>query len=212
MKSEKPSTASKSWIVTTTLPPKFRTPDILAPARAPSSATESTYTALYSFVIAVIALNGGVLGEQKLTRYLGRVNADTYTPVDRTDKLLQRLCREGYVVRTREMDGGEEVIEYLVGPRGKVEVGSAGVAGLVREVYGYGRVNGGDQSQIDSEEREMFEARLSRSLGITNLGERTNDGEDRPGSGERAGPVEPRRSSRRAAQEEEEEDEDEDEE
>lgn len=202
--------------MTSTLPPKFRHPDILVPARAPSSSLESTYTALYSFIIAVITLNGGVLGEQKLTRYLARMNADTYTPVDRTDKLLQRLCKEGYVVKTREMDGGEEVIEYLVGPRGKVEVGTTGVAGLVREVYGYGRVNGhGEEIQGDPDGQEVFEARLSRSLGIANVGERANGDEDgRQGqqeTGARAGPVEPRRSSRRAAQEEDDEDDEDDE-
>lgn len=112
------------------------------------------------------------------------MNAETHTPIDRTDKLLQRMIREGYLVRTRELDGGEEQIEFLVGPRGKVEVGTKGVAGLVREVYGRGvgdanangrvpgygdgdeDVLGGEMTQIEEEEREAFEGRLRRSLGI----------------------------------------------
>ncbi|PWY63197.1 MAGE-domain-containing protein [Aspergillus eucalypticola CBS 122712] len=153
-KVEKPSSTNKSWIVTTTLPTKYRKPEILLPSRAPM---ESTYTGLYSFIIAVIMLNGGTIHEQKLERYLKRTNTDAWTPIDRTDRFLQRLCKEGYLVRNRDVDGGEEVIEYILGPRGKIEVGTKGVARLVREVYG--------QSE-GSERDDEFEIRLARSLGL----------------------------------------------
>ncbi|GAQ44400.1 hypothetical protein AtubIFM56815_001185 [Aspergillus tubingensis] len=153
-KVEKPSSTNKSWIVTTTLPTKYRKPEILLPTRAPM---ESTYTGLYSFIIAVIVLNGGTIHEQKLERYLKRTNTDAWTPIDRTDRFLQRLCKEGYLVRNRDVDGGEEVIEYILGPRGKIEVGTKGVARLVREVYG--------QSE-GSERDDEFEIRLARSLGL----------------------------------------------
>ncbi|KAJ5408433.1 hypothetical protein N7509_002316 [Penicillium cosmopolitanum] len=169
-KTDKPSSGNKSWILTTTLPPSYQSSTILPPTKAPSASTESTYTGLYSFIIALISLNGGSLAEPKLDRYLTRMNAETHTPIDRTDKLLQRMIREGYLVRTRELDGGEEQIEFLVGPRGKVEVGTKGVAGLVREVYGRGvgdgnangrvpgygdgdeDVLGGEMTQIEEEE------------------------------------------------------------
>lgn len=120
-------------------------------------------------------------------------------------------------MRTREMDQGEEIIEFMVGPRGKIEVGSSGVAGLVREVYGRGRgagasaVNGEDGStQIDREMRAEFEARLRQSLGIVGVREQDEEEERREqqqqavngrGAGEtvrNARPSEaPRRSSRR---------------
>lgn len=145
-------------------------------------------------------LNGGSLPEQKLDRYLARTNADTYTPIDRTDRLLQRLCKEGYLVRTREMDGGEELVEYMVGPRGKMEVGTAGVAGLVREVYGVGNTE---------EQREDFEARLARSLGIK-LPEPREEEEEQNGDVE-GEETQRRQSQRRGRTEEEEESEGEDE-
>ncbi|CAI7574435.1 unnamed protein product [Penicillium manginii] len=194
-KTDKPSSGNKSWILTTTLPQSYQTSAILPPTKAPSAGTESTYTGLYSFIIALITLNGGSLAEPKLDRYLARMNAESHTPIDRTDKLLLRMIREGYLVRTREMDGGEEQIEFLVGPRGKVEVGTNGVAGLVREVYGRGEgtpkasgrvpgygdgdedVLGGEMTQMEEEEREAFEGRLRRSLGIR----------ERPGQTQEAG-------------------------
>lgn len=142
------------------LPSAFRVPEILPPAKAPSVFTESTYTALYTFLISLITLSGGSIQEQKLDRYLQRTNTDQYTPVDRTDRLLQRMCKDGYLVRNREMDGGEEIIEYMVGPRGKTEVGESGVSGLVREVYG--KQLSGNTSQEDLD--ETFEARLARSV------------------------------------------------
>lgn len=126
---------------------------------------ESTYTGIYSFIIAVILLNGGALQESKLERYLKRTNADTHTPIDRTDKLLQRLCKEGYLIRNREMDGGEEIIEYMVGPRGKMEVGIQGVAGLAREVYGRAAETE-DMTALERDRMEEFEQRLARSLGM----------------------------------------------
>ncbi|KAJ5406858.1 hypothetical protein N7465_008142 [Penicillium sp. CMV-2018d] len=213
-KTEKPSSANKSWIVTTTLPLPYRSSDILIPTKAPSLYTESTYTGLYSFIIAVIVLNGGSLAEQKLDRYLARTNAEVATPVDRTDKLLQRLCKEGYIIKTREMDGGEEVIEYVLGPRGKIEVGTSGVAGLVRTVYGK---DGGDHAgltQLQREDLEDFEGKLGRSLGVDPVpvraggsdGANNVDGNEEGHEAPRSS--EPRRSSRRGPTQEEEEEED----
>ncbi|PGG97262.1 hypothetical protein GX51_07413 [Blastomyces parvus] len=194
-RTERPATASKTWTVVSTLPPAYRTPTILPPTRAPSSTTESTYTAIYTFIISTILLSGGSIREQKLDRLLRRVNADNFTPIDRTDKLLARLCKEGYIVRNREMDGGEEVVEYLVGPRGKVEVGVVGVSGLAREVYGFGEgggsnTNGGDGGGApvrNQEEMEAFEKRLKRSLGIMeplHFGREEGDGDGDGDGGE----------------------------
>ncbi|OJI90359.1 hypothetical protein ASPTUDRAFT_186202 [Aspergillus tubingensis CBS 134.48] len=171
-KVEKPSSTNKSWIVTTTLPTKYRKPEILLPTRAPM---ESTYTGLYSFIIAVIVLNGGTIHEQKLERYLKRTNTDAWTPIDRTDRFLQRLCKEGYLVRNRDVDGGEEVIEYILGPRGKIEVGTKGVARLVREVYG--------QSE-GSERDDEFEIRLARSLGLKQPEPRAQEEQAEEGGGD----------------------------
>jgi DNA-binding PadR family transcriptional regulator len=203
------------------LPLAYRSPDILIPTKAPSLYTESTYTGLYSFIIAVIVLNGGSLAEQKLDRYLSRTNAEIATPVDRTDKLLQRLCKEGYIIKTREMDGGEEVIEYVLGPRGKIEVGTSGVAGLVRTVYGKEKGDHEGLTQLQREELEDFEGKLGRSLGIEPAPVRANgvDGASDVGDARVNGSAEdreapqsswPRRSSRRAPTQEEEEEEDSD--
>ena len=166
---------------------------------------ESTYTGMYSFIIAVILLNGGSLQETKLERYLKRTNADTYTPLDRTDKFLQRLCKEGYLVRMREMDGGEEIIEYMVGPRGKIEVGIRGVAGLVREVYGRpSEADMADMTAAEKDRMEDFEQRLANSLGMR----RTEQSEvEADGDGENAGDDDDQGRSRRSRRQGEEEDE-----
>ncbi|ODM23423.1 hypothetical protein SI65_01012 [Aspergillus cristatus] len=193
-KVEKPSSSNKSWILNSTLPSQYRTPQILPPTKAPM---ESTYTGIYSFIIAVILLNGGALQESKLERYLKRTNADTYTPIDRTDKLLQRLCKEGYLIRNREMDGGEEIIEYMVGPRGKMEVGTQGVAGLVREVYGRA-AESEDMTALERDRMEEFEQQLARSLGMRRA-ERTEAEDENEDEHQGSG----RRQSRRQEDDEE---------
>lgn len=173
---------------------------------------ESTYTGLYSFLIAVIVLNGGTIHEQKLERYLKRTNTDVWTPIDRTDRFLQRLCKEGYLVRNRDVDGGEEVIEYILGPRGKIEVGTKGVARLVREVYG---------RSDDSERDDEFEIRLARSLGLKQPEPRAqeeqaegggSDGEEEEGGRQRQRREQPRRRVNRQLPESEPEEESEEEE
>jgi melanoma-associated antigen len=106
------------------------------------------------------------------------------------------------------MDGGEEVIEYSVGPRGKIEVGESGVAGIVREVYGQNLTSsaatGGTDANTarEAEQKEDFERRLERSLATsrkdrpappaTNVEE--NDGGE---VGEQNGVERPSRSSAR---------------
>lgn len=151
------------------------------------------------------------------------MNAEQNTPIDRTDKLLARLCKEGYLVKTREMDGGEEIIEYILGPRGKVEVGSGAVAGMARVVYGREALASADMSQLEREEIEDFEGRLGRSLGIeprkVDVAGVVNGNGNENGNGqvdeeevEAEQSVAPRRATRRAAAEEEEDDDDDEEE
>ena len=84
------------------------------------------------------------------------MNADNYVlHGEKTEKVLKRMEREQYIVKVRERDGGgEETVDYVVGPRGKVEVGERGVAGLVKRVY----------NKKDAEADEL-ERRLVRSLG-----------------------------------------------
>lgn len=84
------------------------------------------------------------------------MNADNYVlQGEKTEKVLKRMEREGYIIRVRERDGGgEESVDYVVGPRGKAEVGERAVAGMVRRVYG----------KKDFEADEL-EKKLVRSLG-----------------------------------------------
>lgn len=163
-------------------------------------------------MISLIYLSSGLLPEGKLDRYLKRCNAGEYTPLDKTDKLLKRMEKEGYIVKVKERPAGEEEqVSFVVGPRGKVEVGERGVAGVVRRVYG--------KRDVEAEE---LEKRLERSLGVGFVGSKKvvreqdeevrEDGgaqveEERGAAGEepvaRRGPGRPRRSRRGAEEEEE---------
>ena len=151
------STTSKVYILTSTLPPRFRKPNILPPAQIPSPASEAAYVGLTSFILALIYLSpSSTISESRLEKHLKRMNADNYVlHGEKTEKVLKRMEREQYIVKVRERDGGgEETVDYVIGPRGKVEVGERGVAGLVKRVY----------NKKDAEADEL-EKRLVRSLG-----------------------------------------------
>jgi len=64
------------------------------------------------------------------------MNADVNMPMDKTEATLQKMIKQGYLVKMKENNNGDEIIDWMVGPRGKVEVGNKGVKGLVEEVYG----------------------------------------------------------------------------
>lgn len=130
------STGTRLWVLSSTLPEAFRGPAILTPPSAPTSTVEAQYAGLYSFVVALITLNAGTMPETKLDLCLRRVSADRDTPLGTREKVLARMIREGYIVAGKETETGEGDIVYSLGPRGKVEVGETGVAGMVKAVYG----------------------------------------------------------------------------
>lgn len=110
------------------------------------------------------------------------MNADEYVlGGEKTEKVLKRMEREGYIVKVTERDGGgEESVDYVVGPRGKAEVGEIGVAGMVRKVYG--------RRDVEAEE---LDRKLVRSLGEVVLARkkqgRGEGGERENGDGEGEG-------------------------
>ncbi|KAF9871521.1 MAGE family protein [Colletotrichum karsti] len=152
-------TSSGVFVLSTTLPSQYRNTTILAPSKAPSAEIEASYIGFYSMIISIILLSSGELSDQKLRRYLNRVNAEANVAADKTEDVLKRMQAQGYVVRkvqknpASQANDGSEDITWLVGPRGQEEIGIDGVAGMVRTVYG---------EQAD----EALERKLGASLGI----------------------------------------------
>jgi hypothetical protein len=145
-------------VLQSTLPDQYRTSAIMGPSQVPTEEDESAYTGLYSMVIALILLSGGRLSESKLERFLKRMNADDTTPVGSKEMVLARMIKDAYLVKIKDSSSGEDIIDYMVGPRGKVEVGSEGIANFVRKVYG-------EDATADMEQR------LARSLHISDGGD-----------------------------------------
>lgn len=151
------SSTSKAYILTSTLHARYRIASVLQPPQIPSTGAEASYVGLTTFILALIYLSTSqTISESRLEKHLKRMNADNYVLAgEKTEKVLKRMERENYIVKVRERDGGgEESVEYVIGPRGKVEVGERGVAGLVRGVYGKNYA-----------EADELERRLVRSLG-----------------------------------------------
>jgi hypothetical protein len=135
-KSSQAPSSSKSYVLVTALSSEFRIPAIIQPSTIPDTQTEASYIGFYTMVVSLISLAGGTLRDTKLKRYLTRMNAGTNTPIDNFDNTMRKMKKEGYVVEIKENNGEEQTIDWIIGPRGKVEVGNAGVQGLVTQVYG----------------------------------------------------------------------------
>jgi hypothetical protein len=104
--------------------------------------------ALYTTIIAIITLSGGELSDPRLRRHLSRLNAlenmpsmnpgDETSPSEKTETVLQRMIKQGYLVRVTEArsTGDDDATTWHVGSRGKVEVDKEVIAAFVRTVYG----------------------------------------------------------------------------
>lgn len=114
---------------------------------------EDSYVGLYTMVIALITIAGGMIAEGKLDRALRRMNADNSTPLGTKDRTLALMAKDGYITRVKDNSSGEETVDYIVGPRGRVEVGREGFAKLVRIMYG-------------DEEQEELERQIERTLNV----------------------------------------------
>ena len=146
------------WVLQTIIPEQYRIPEAIGPSRPlekDENNKEAAYVGLYTMVIALIMIAGGRLPEGKLDRALRRMNANQTTPLDSTDKTLALMSKDGYVVRVKESTGGEETTDYIVGPRGKVEVGREGFADLIRTIYGN-----------DDQDPEELEKKIKRTLDV----------------------------------------------
>lgn len=202
--------SSNTYILVSLLPAEFRDPAIIPPSKVVSEDGEAAYMALYTTIISIVALSGGELSEPRLRRHLTRLNAsdtmpsqnpnDPNAPSEKTEDVLQRMIKQGYLVKAIGAvglgDNDEDLTTWHIGPRGKAEVTNEAIAEFVRQVYG--------QSDPD------IEAKLQRSLRVRARAEAEDaeePPEEEPGNGD-PGPSSRRRSRRsQAAEEEEEEDE-----
>jgi hypothetical protein len=143
------------WVLRTILPDQYRLPEIIGPSRPlredeNQDNKEDSYVGLYTMTIALIIIAGGKIPEGKLDRSLRRMNADQTTPLGNKDKTLSLMAKDGYIVPVKE----DETVEYIIGPRGKVEVGRDGFANLIRLMYG------------EEQDQEELEKRIERTLNV----------------------------------------------
>ncbi|EMR61723.1 hypothetical protein MGN70_012594 [Eutypa lata] len=157
------SQSSRQYILVSILPVEYKSHAIIAPARVPSSQEEASYIGFYTMIISLIVLSGSELSDMKLRRHLGRLNASQNLPMDKTDNVLQKLVRQGYLDKVVDKsDGDEDTITWCVGPRGKVEIPPQSIAAFVTEVWG--------------EPPDDFNKKLHKSLGLQET--RQDEGED----------------------------------
>ncbi|KAI0870221.1 MAGE protein [Hypoxylon argillaceum] len=152
------SASSRQYILISSLPREYRTQPIIGPSRIPSTAEEAAYIGFYTVVISLITMSSGELSDMKLRRYLTRLNASQNLPMDKTDNILQKLIRQGYLDKVVErVEGDEDAITWCVGPRGKVEVSPQSIAQVVGEIWG--------------DPPDDFDTKLEKSLGVRGVGQ-----------------------------------------
>lgn len=127
---------------------------------------EATYIGICTTIVSIISLSSNdSVPDHKLLQYLERLNLEKNSGLGKTDSLLAKMVKDGYIYKTVEKTVDDEQIDWRVGARGKVEIGNKGIQGLVREVYG--------ENAPDD-----LDKKLQRSLGmdIRKIGENGENG------------------------------------
>ncbi|KAB8294712.1 hypothetical protein EYC80_006674 [Monilinia laxa] len=188
------TTTISSYILTSILPPEYRSPSIIQPSKVVSQWEEGTYIGFYTTVVSVIMLSpDSMITDSKLMSVLRKLNAEKNMPMDKTSLILKKMAQQNYITRAVERNDGDEVIEWRVGPRGKMEIGTKGVEGIVKEVYG-------------AEAPEDLDKRLERSLGLRKRKEVGGEGGATHQNGTSATKVARRGRPRRESDDEDDED------
>ncbi|RWA08543.1 hypothetical protein EKO27_g6549 [Xylaria grammica] len=142
------SASSRQYILISCLPKEYRAQPVIGPSRIPSTADEAAYVAFYT-----ITLPDASQRQPEL-------------PMDKTDNVLQKLIRQGYLDKIVErVEGDEDSITWCVGPRGRVEVSPQSIAQVVSEVW--------------RDPPDDFDKKLEKSLGIRRTGQASNTNRDR---------------------------------
>ncbi|EWC43445.1 hypothetical protein DRE_07586 [Drechslerella stenobrocha 248] len=174
---KKDAAGSKSWQLVSTLPEAYRIPLLLAPQLPDDQAV----LGLASALVTMVYLSGRSIGENLLRRHLRKFGVEERILVEgnresgRIDNILAKLVREGYLVKLKDdvVVGQEQTFTYVVGPRGKLEVGREGVLSYVSRVY-----SGVDGDAVD----DGLERKVNRAIGKDEAGER-QAGEQEGGGG-----------------------------
>jgi hypothetical protein len=118
------------------------------------------------------------------------------SPSEKTDTVLQRMIKQGYLVRVTESRsmGDDDGTTWHVGPRGKVEVGKDAIAAFVRTIYG------GSNEELESKLQVSLKTK-GREPGVPETME--EEAEAAPPDGE-PGPSTRRRGRRRQTEAEDE--------
>lgn len=126
---------------------------------------------------------------------------DENAPSEKTDLVLQRMIKQGYLVKVIESrtHGDEEAVTWHVGPRGKVEVNNESIATLVRTVYG------GSNDVLETKLQTSLKVKDRKIAKPANI-EEANEEEESNGNPGPSTSRNRRRSSRRAAAEDMDED------
>src|SRR3569833_194304 len=198
----KGQSSSNSYILCTRIPKPYRSAAIVAPSKFISDEDEAAYMGVYGMTVALICLNGGTLSDAKLRRYLRRLNAADNMPGDKTDNILQKMIKHGYIVKTvdRRPDADDESTTWSIGSRGKLELSPEAVAGIVREVYGEVTDDLENKIRISLDLAEGSPRGNERRADVEAAADTTSNEADEAtrASGSRANG--PRRSTRRAAE------------
>ncbi|PVH80197.1 MAGE-domain-containing protein [Cadophora sp. DSE1049] len=166
LKTKGNSKPTANYILTTILPPEYRSPDIMPASTIGSEHNEAAYMGLCTTIVSIIALSpNDAVPDHKLHQYFERLSLDRHTGLGTTEALLARMIKDQYIYKTVEKTADDETIDWRVGPRGKVEIGNKGIQGLVNEVYG-------------ETAPEDLDKRLQRSLGmeVRKVSENGDDG------------------------------------
>jgi melanoma-associated antigen len=175
-RSEKASgpSSTNSYVLVTVLPNRYRIPSILCPPETPANKLDKQFTAVCTIAVSLIYLSGGLISENRLDHILFQKMNISNTLAAQT---MQRMIKDGYITKITDNSSGQESIEYIVGPRGKIQIGEQGVKGFVSGVWGEDEAENGE---LDEQLNRALKLAAGPEKKITNVTEQPKKRGRRP--------------------------------
>lgn len=131
-------------------------------------------------ILTLVYLSGRSLNEATLKRHLRKLGIDERVLVEgnkesgKMENILGKMVKEGYLVKLKDevVPGQDQSHTYVVGPRGKLEIGRGGVEEFVKQIY----------QGVDGEIDDGFDRKINRAIGKEDLANEA--GESNPEAGE----------------------------
>ncbi|KAG4306235.1 hypothetical protein PORY_000223 [Pneumocystis oryctolagi] len=124
--------SNKSWMLCSILDSKYSELIYHIPTMK-----ECTFSGIIMIILSIVIMNGGMISEELLIKYLSDLHINNDTSIGSLDKTLKEIVKKGYLEKIKDeitSINKTENYTYFLGPRGKIEIDQERLAAFIGKI------------------------------------------------------------------------------